>query len=74
MPMSPHKFDEVFLKVTALGDDIIQVVRPDNQNPFVALSTCEQKLEKNVHKNQLTMKAPHCSLSARGKSSMVSRI
>lgn len=44
--MSPHKFDEVFLKVTALGDNVIQVVGPDNQNPFVALSTCEQKLEK----------------------------
>jgi hypothetical protein len=73
MPLSPHKFDEVFLKVTALGDNVIQVVGPDNQNPFVALSTCEQKLE-NVHKIQLTMKAPHCSLSARGKSSMVSRI
>ena len=37
VPLGPNQLDEVIFKVAAYGYDAVQVVRPDNQYPFVTL-------------------------------------
>jgi hypothetical protein len=37
VPLGPNQFDEVIFKVAAQGNDTVQVIRPDNQYPFVTL-------------------------------------
>ena len=37
VPLGPNQLDEVIFKVAAYGYDSIQVVRPDDQYPFVTL-------------------------------------
>ena len=37
VPSGPDQFDEAVFKVTAQGYDAVQVVRPDDQYPFVTL-------------------------------------
>ena len=37
MSLGPNQLDEIIFKIAAYGDDAIQVVRPDDQYPFVTL-------------------------------------
>lgn len=73
--LSPNQFDQLVLKVPAGRDDIVEIVGPNNEYTFVALMDRVQTTNGVQNcQSRRTMKAPHCSLSARGSQAIVSRI
>ena len=64
---------EAALEVVAGGDDGVEGVGPDDEDAFVALRGATVSGCGAGRGRGLTMKAAHCSLSARGRRAMVSR-
>lgn len=77
-PVLPHKLDQLLVELSARRDDRVKRVRPDNEDAFVALygesETSEQIIIIIQAAVSLTMKAAHCSLSARSKNAIESKI
>ena len=76
--MSPYELDHLFIEILAKRYDIFKTVGPHNNDMFVSLSLCTKSRcewvvsRRKLRLNVLTMKAAHCSFSARGNSLMVS--
>jgi len=59
MSGTPDEFHHFLLKLSAQGNDIIKIIRPDNQNTFVALYRCfvfkyficQEKISKTYNKS-----------------------
>ncbi len=73
----PHELDELVLKVPTGRNDVVEIVCPHDQHTLVTLQAPKSNVnawERHNIKYLRTMKAPHCSLSARGSQPMVSKI